>query len=150
MPEMTSRQRVVAALLGRPHDAVPYMELYIDEEFAHRLLGLPLPADPTPMSGSGPVSSAYFGGAHYDPGELAQAMGLDGLVYSIQPQIFFDAHLTEGHYFIAGGKIRSRADLSRFNLHDPDDPAIYAAARATRDTSGLQHNLVLKVRPGHE
>ena len=129
MTGMTGRQRVTAALVGQPHDRVPYMELYIDEGFAHQLLGQPAPAVPTPMSGSGPFSSAYFGGSQFDPAELARELGLDGLVYAIQPQIFFDAHLTDGHYFIAGGKIRRRADLPLFQLHDPDDPAIYAPAR---------------------
>jgi len=129
MADNNSRQRVLAALLGEEHDRVPYMELYIDEFFARRLLKMPPVEKPTILSGTLPVTCAYFGGHSYDPHDLAQALHLDGILLSIQPQIYFQAHLTEGQYFINGGLIHSRDDLKIVNLPDPDDESIYEPAR---------------------
>ena len=128
MGEMTSRERVLAALKGEPHDRVPYMELYIDEHFARRLLGLPPVDYPTPMSGTDPVTCAYFGGHSYDPFELAKILDLDALIMSIQPQIYFQTRLTEKQYFVVGGLIKTRQDLEIINLPDPNDEKIYKPA----------------------
>lgn len=128
MGEMTSRERVLAALKGEPHDRVPYMELFIDEHFARCLLGLPPVDRPTPMSGTDPVTCAYFGGHSYDPLELARALDLDALCMSIQPQIYFRTRLTQGQYFVVGGLIKTRKDLEIINLPDPDDEQIYEPA----------------------
>ena len=129
MGEMTSRQRVLAALKGEPHDRVPYMELFIDEYFARRLLELPPVDHPTPMSGTDPVTCAYFGGHSYDPLDLARALDLDGICMSIQPQIYFQTRLTQGQYFVVDGLIKTREDLEIINLPDPDDEHIYEPAR---------------------
>lgn len=130
MVEMTSQERVVAALKGKPHDRVPYMELYIDEYFARRLLGLPLIDHPTPMSGTDPVTCAYFGGHSYDPLDLARALDLDGICMSVQPQIYFQTRLTDGQYFVTGGLIKSRRELEIIDLPDPDNEQIYEPAQA--------------------
>lgn len=126
---MNSRQRVLAALQGEKHDRVPFMELYIDEHFSRRLLNLPPIDRPTPMSGSAPVTCAYFGGHSYDPLDLARELDLDGLCMSVQPQIYFKARLVESQYFVEGGLIHRREDLDQVNLPDPDDERIYAPAR---------------------
>jgi uroporphyrinogen decarboxylase len=129
MPEMSSRQRILAALEGESHDRVPYMELYIDEFFARRLLMLPPIDHPTPMSGTDPVTCSYFGGHSYDPLDLAKALDLDAICMSIQPQIYFQTRLTNGQYFVVGGLIKTRKDLEIINLPDPDDEKIYEPAR---------------------
>jgi hypothetical protein len=129
MTEMTSRQRVLAALSGEAHDQVPYMELYIDEHFARRLLNLPPIDKPTPMSGTSPVTCAYFGGHSYDPLDLVDALGLDGLMMSIQPQIYFKTRLVDGSYFVEGGRIHTRDDLKLIDLPNPDEAWIYEPAR---------------------
>lgn len=129
MEEMTSRERVLAALKGEPHDRVPYMELFIDEHFARRLLELPPIDHPTRMSGTDPVTCAYFGGHSYDPLDLARALDLDGICMSIQPQIYFQTHLTQGQYFVVSGLVKTREDLEIVNLPDPDDEQIYEPAR---------------------
>lgn len=126
---MNSRQRILTALSGGIPDRVPYMELYIDENFAHRLLGLPLPERPSPMSGEAPVTAGYFGGPGYSPLDLARALDMDGFCLSIQPQIYFDVRVTEGQNFVVGGKIHHAADLAMVNLPDPDDKTIYEPAR---------------------
>ena len=126
---MTSRQRVLAALQGLPHDRVPYMELYVDEHFARRALKLPPISQPSRMSGDRPVTVSYFGGASYEPLALAQALGLETLLISAQPQIYFDTDIRDGQYFVTGGQVRSRADLAKVQLHNPDDLSIYEPAR---------------------
>lgn len=133
MEKMTSRERVLAALKGEPHDRVPYMELYIDEHFARRVLRLPPIDHPTRMSGTDPVTCAYFGGHSYDPLDLAKALNLDGVCMSIQPQIYFKTRLTQGQYFVVDGLIKTRKDLGIVNLPDPDNELIYQPARAFID-----------------
>ena len=129
MTEMTPRQRVIAALTGEVHDRVPYMELYIDEHFARRLLRLTPTDTPTPMSGTSPVTCAYFGGNSYDPLNLLKVLDLDGLLMSIQPKIYFKTCLVDGSYFVKGGTIHTRADLKLIDLPDPDLPEIYEPVR---------------------
>ena len=126
---MDSRQRVLAALQGLPHDRVPYMEVYVDEHFARRALKLAPVDQPSRMSGDRPVTVSYFGGASYDPLALAQAIGLESLLLSVQPQIYFETDIRDGQYFVTGGQVHTRADLAKVQLHDPDDLTIYEPAR---------------------
>ena len=128
-PKMTSRQRVLAALTGGTPDRVPYMEVYIDEDFGRRMLGLPPLLEPSPMSGEAPLTVDYFGGQSYSPIDLAQALSLDGFCMSIQPQIYFDVRVSDSQKFVAGGKIHHISDLDQVHLPDPDDERIYEPAR---------------------
>ena len=129
MKEMTSRERVLAALTGDGPDRVPYMELYIDENFAHRALGLPHVAEPSVMSGEQDVTVAYFGGSSYAPLDLARTIHLDGLMMSVQPRIYFKLAVTDGQKFVVDGLIHRREDMSIIHLPDPDDERIYKPAR---------------------
>lgn len=129
MIQMTPRQRVLAALLGQAHDRVPYMEVYVDEHFARQLLELPPIDQPSPMSGTSPVTCAYFGGNSYDPQKLVEVLGMDGVMMSIQPQIYFKTRLVDGSYFVEGGQIHRREDLDLIHLPPPDQAWIYEQAR---------------------
>lgn len=129
MKEMTSRERVLAALTGGGPDRVPYMELYVDENFAHRALGLPAVAEPSVMSGEQPVTVAYFGGSSYAPLDLARAIHLDGLIMSVQPRIYFKVAVADGQKFVVDGLIHRREDSAMIHLPDPDDERIYEPAR---------------------
>ena len=126
---MTSRERVLKALNHEIPDRVPYMELYIDEDFGLRALNLPSRAVPSPMSGSAPVTVAYFGGQGYDPLALADVLKLDSLCLSIQPRIYFQTRVSDGQNFVTGGLIKRSQDLKIIDLPDPDDPGIYETAR---------------------
>jgi uroporphyrinogen decarboxylase len=106
------------------------MELYVDEHFARRALKLPPISQPSRMSGDRPVTVGYFGGASYEPLDLAQALGLEALLISAQPQIYFLTDIRDGQYFVTGGQVRSRADLPKVKLHDPDDLTIYEPAHS--------------------
>jgi uroporphyrinogen decarboxylase len=126
---MISRERVLAALLGEEHDQIPYMELYIDEHFARRLLGFPPVKQPAPMSGTSPFTCAYFGGDSYDPLDLLKALDLDCVMMSIQPQIYFKTRIVDGSYFVEGGLIHTRNDLRMVDLPNPNQSCIYEPAR---------------------
>lgn len=130
MTEMTSRERVLTTLNGGIPDRVPFMELYVAEAFGLRLLGRPPSPEPPFVSGSLPVTCAYFGGHKYDPADLAQALGLDGFCMSVQPRIYFVGRVSDGNTFFVDGMIKQRADLALVDLPDPDDPSIYEPARA--------------------
>jgi len=129
MADMTPRERVLAALRHEIPDRVPYMELLVDEAFGLRLLQRPPAPEPPPMSGSAPVTCAFFGGQAYGPLELAEAMGLDGFCLSIQPRIYFVTRVADGQTYVVDGLIKRRADLKQVDLPDPDDERIYAPAR---------------------
>ena len=130
MAALTSRDRVLTALRHGIPDRVPYMELIVDEAFGLRLLGRPPAAEPPAMSGSLPVTCAFFGGQAYDPVDLARGLDLDGFCMSIQPRIYFRTTVSEGMHYVVGGQIKTRADLPLVNLPDPDDERIYEPARA--------------------
>ena len=102
----------------------------MDEAFGLRLLGRPLAAEPPAMSGSLPVTCAFFGGQAYDPVELARGLDLDGFCMSIQPRIYFRTTVSEGMHYVVGGQIKTRVDLPLVDLPDPDDERIYQPARA--------------------
>lgn len=133
MSEMLPRDRVMAALEGRQPDRVPYIEIYVDEAFARALLNLPQLAIPSPMSGDAPLSAAYFGGQGFDPLDLASALGLDALIFGIQPQFYFQTTVRDGQYFVEHGLIRTREDLNRVQLVDPDSAPLDEPARAFVD-----------------
>jgi len=130
MAALTSRDRVLTALRHGIPDRVPYMELIVDEAFGLRLLGRPPAAEPPVMSGSLPVTCAFFGGQAYDPVDLARGLDLDGFCMSIQPRIYFRTTVSEGMHYVVGGQIKTRADLPLVDLPNPDDERIYDPARA--------------------
>ena len=130
MTDMTSRERVLAALQCGVPDRVPFMELHVAEAFGLRLLNRPPSPEPAFVSGSLPVTCAFFGGQKYDPVDLARAVDLDGFCMSIQPRIYFVGKVSEGQTFFVDGMIKTRADLHLVDLPDPDDLRIYEPARA--------------------
>ncbi len=129
MEGMTSRARVLTALQHGIPDCVPYMELLVDEKFGLRLLHRPPSDKPAFISGSLPVTCAFFGGQVYDPVDLACALDLDGFCMSIQPRIYFVTQESEGQTYFVGGLIKTRDDLRLIDLPDPDDESIYEPAR---------------------
>ena len=108
MAELTSRERVLTALGHGIPDRVPYMELLVDQAFGLRLLGRSPAAEPPVMSGSLPVTCAFFGGQAYDPIDLARGLDLDGFCMSIQPRIYFRTTVSEGMHYVVGGQIKTR------------------------------------------
>jgi uroporphyrinogen decarboxylase len=131
MNDMTSRQRLLAALRREPVDRVPYLESVIDEPVALEFLGIPVPAD-LPVSELGAdgedsvVAGTALGTPRYSLRHLVSALGLDGFgAYFFARPERIDLQVG-GHTMTAGGRIKNRADFNRIVLPDPDDPAIYA------------------------
>ncbi|NOZ27012.1 MAG: hypothetical protein GXP39_03035 [Chloroflexi bacterium] len=129
MDEMTPRRRVLAALKREEPDRVPFLEPVIEEPVALSLLGLPTPETTTAIELGQPGADVLVGELYaspfYEPIDLARALGLDGFgMYlflrheGIQKEI-------GGRMMVAGGRVRSRADLERIRLPDPDDFALY-------------------------
>jgi uroporphyrinogen decarboxylase len=135
MTDMTSRQRVLAALRREPVDRVPYLESVIDEPVALKFLGIPMPAD-LPISELGAnseesvVAGTALGSPRYPLRLLVSALGLDGFgaYFFARPERI--DQVVDGHSMTAGGRIKTRADFNRIILPDPDDPAIYAPLRS--------------------
>lgn len=138
MSIMTSRERILTALKGQQPDRVPYLESVIDEPVALRILGLPQPDGPPPSemgidTAEDVIAGVALGSPRYDLRELVAALGLDGFgayFFAIPERIDLQV---DGHTMTAGGKIKTRADLQRICLPDPDDPALYAPLRAFLD-----------------
>ncbi len=133
MAEMTSCERVLAALRCAEPDRVPFLETAIDEGVALALLDRTgAEGEPQAELGVGDepvVQGELLGSGRYGALELAESLGLDGL-----GAYFFVAHegvqeQAEGHTMIHGGRIKTRADLNALTLPDPDDPALYEPYR---------------------
>jgi hypothetical protein len=134
MDEMTSRQRVLAALDRQQPDRVPFLETVIDESVALPLLGRTLPPGAAAVEiNAAPddplVRGCLLGSPRYQSLELVHSLGLDGFgMYLFLPTERIE-HSVDGHVMVAGGRLKTRADLNRIHLPDPDDPAIYEPYR---------------------
>jgi uroporphyrinogen decarboxylase len=130
---MTPRERVLTALRCEEPDRVPFLEAAIDESIALSLLGRSQ-ADGEPQAELGVGEEAVFqgellGSGRYDAVDLVEKLNLDGL-----GSYLFLAHegvqeQAQGHTMLHGGRIKTRADLNRLQLPDPDDPALYEPYR---------------------
>ncbi len=149
MTEMTSRERLLTALRCQEPDRVPFLESAVDEAVALALLGKPVPTDLVGGelgTSTEPVLIGHLmGSPRYDELALIRDLGLDAIgMYCFARHGGIQAKV-DGHYMVAGGSIKSRADLARIvavdgdlHLSDPDDPALYEPYRRflaeTRDT----------------
>jgi len=130
---MTPRERVMTALQCKEPDRVPFLEAAIDETVALALLDKPQPDGKIQGelgTGNEPVfRGALFGSENYDALELVESLDLDGLGMYLFLRHEGVQEETQGHYMVHGGRIKSRADLARIQLPDPDDPALYEPYR---------------------
>jgi uroporphyrinogen decarboxylase len=135
MGDLMPRERVLAALKLEEPDQVPYLEIWVDENFGRRALGqleeTPESLQQLDLPGSTPtVVMEFTGGNHYTPVALAKKMGLDGFWFFMMPPVY--EHVVKasiGRDYSVGGKIKTREDLKLINLPDPNDEALYDPAR---------------------
>ncbi len=100
---MNSRQRVLAALRLEQPDRVPFIE-----------------GDISPR-----IEAALLGKDTYQPEEVNEVMGLDNRLALFLPPIIAQYHEEDGINYVAAPLLRTRADLDRLVLPDPNDPALY-------------------------
>jgi uroporphyrinogen decarboxylase len=128
--EMTSCQRLLAAINCQQPDRVPFLESVVDELVAVSLLDKPLQADYTLSelgAGSEPVLvGQLIGTINYDALELANYLELDGIGAYVFLKHGGIQRQVNGHSMITGGSIKNRAMFDLIHLPDPDDPATYA------------------------
>lgn len=129
MSQMTSRERLLTTLRCQEPDRVPFLEAVVDEPVALALLGKPQP-EHLVMGELGVGEEAVFRGSllgspRYEPLELVRTLGLDGFGMYLFLRHEGVQKEVNGHYMVAGGRIKSRADLARIKLPDPDDPHLY-------------------------
>ncbi len=135
--EMTSRQRLLAAINCQQPDRVPFLESVVDELVAVSLLNKPLQADLSLSElGTGPEPvfvGQLIGTINYDAIELAEFLGLDGIGAYVFLRHGGIQRQVDGHSMVVGGTIKNRAAFELIHLPDPDDPAIYAPLQAFID-----------------
>jgi uroporphyrinogen decarboxylase len=123
---VNSRERVLAALRREQPDRVPWVEGGIDL----------------------PMQYALMGRKDFLPEELNELIGLDNLIADFLPPIFADTEIHDGIAFLTTPQIRSRADLGRMVLPDPESPAIYAAAKELVRRNQGKYAVAAKMRLG--
>jgi len=130
---MTPRERLLTALRCQEPDRVPFLESVVDEPVALALLNRPIPTDLTGSElgiGEQPVFiGTLLGSPRYDLMDLVNTLDLDGFgMYLFLRHEGIQKKIND-RYMVAGGRIKSRADLRRIHLPDPDDPRLYEPYR---------------------
>jgi uroporphyrinogen decarboxylase len=121
---MTSRDRVHAALRREEPDRVPYCELGVSRSLAQELLGWGPPLSQSANLEANPYTLA-------ETKELARFLALDNITYVLRAPVYADKHAGQhGILFYGDGQIRTAADLTKVELPDPTDPALYTEAEA--------------------
>lgn len=121
---MTSRERVLAALQRKEPDRVPFCELGVDRALAQQLMGW----------GGAPARTGIMEANAYTVDEakaLAAFLRLDNIPYVLRAPVYAERHAgKDGRSFYGEGQIKTRDDLARLQLPDPQDDRLYAEAAA--------------------
>ena len=121
--EMSSRERVMAALNREEPDRIPFCELAVDRALAQKLMRW----EEVPVE-----TSASLVGNPYTVEEskgISSLLGLDNISYILRAPLY--AHMEEGidgRTFAGEGMIKTEADLSKVELPDPYQDELYAEA----------------------
>jgi hypothetical protein len=133
LSQMTSRERVLATLRCEEPDRVPWLEVVVDESIALSLLGKPQPqggaSSEFVLGNEMTLIGPLLGSTRYEALELAKNLGLDGLGMHFWVRHEGIQREIEGRHMVAGGRIRTRVDLARLQLPDPDDERLYEPCR---------------------
>ncbi len=121
--EMTSRERVLAALRRQEPDRVPWCELGVDRALAQKLMGWPQ----TPTQGlAAAVRNPY---TLEESRAIANRLGLDSISYILRAPTYAQTQTgVDGRSFQGDGLIKTEADLKMVKLPDPHDDELYAEA----------------------
>ncbi len=127
---MNARERVAAALRCEEPDRVPYCEIGIDRALARKLMGWQETGNQAAIMETNPFTID-------EAKALATELGMDNLYYVLRAPVFADRLPGEdGRLFYGPGQIRSRADLHRLQLPDPNDDSLYEGAKRFIEQKG--------------
>jgi uroporphyrinogen-III decarboxylase len=140
--EMTSRERIMAALKRQEPDRVPFCELGIDRALAERLMGWP----ETKTAAGGSLTKNPY--TVEESKALAAFLGIDCIWYLLRAPTFAHQGVgQEGRGFMGEGMIKSEADLEKIKLPDPTKDEFYREAEYFAKNKG-DYGLVFATRIG--
>ena len=119
---MTSRERVLTALMRKQPDRVPWVESTVHNTLVEKLLKR---ADFEKAT----VTQLFaVPGARFSPA-VFEILAIDNMNFSIAPPRFVKSRSFEGMDIILDGLIKEENDLEKVVLPNPDDDAFYQPAR---------------------
>jgi uroporphyrinogen decarboxylase len=140
--ELTSRERIMAALKRQEPDRVPFSELSIDRALAERLMGWPA----TKTAAAGSLTKNPY--TVEESKALAAFLGCDCIWYLLRAPTFAHQGVgQEGRGFMGEGMIKSEADLEKIKLPDPTKDEYYREAEHFARNKG-DYALVFVTRIG--
>jgi len=128
--DLTSRERVLAALRCEEPDRVPYCELAIDRALAQKLMrwGAPTTQAANLEANTFSVEEAKA---------IASFLKLDNISYIMRAPTYAQKTVgKDGRLFYGDGLIPTRAELPMLELPDPHDDALYAEAEQFANEKG--------------
>ena len=127
---LTSRERVLAALQPGIPDRVPYMEFSVDRALSEKLLDR---AGSTSQRAN--LEENVFSVS--DATAIADRLRMDNLSYVLRAPVYAEKHEgKDGRLFYGRGLIEGPSDLSKVELPDPDDDALFEGAASFAEAKG--------------
>ncbi len=120
--QMTSRERVLAALQIKQPDRVPWVESNIHNILVEKLLH-------RSDFEKAPVTHLFATPGIRIPPAVLDVLAIDNLMFSITPPRFVKSEKRDGMDLIIDGLIKSEKDLEKVILPDPEDDEFYQPAR---------------------
>jgi uroporphyrinogen decarboxylase len=120
---MTSKERVLLALNRKIPDRVPWVEGYVNNVLAEKLLKR------TDFQRAGEMKDQLFSvcAPRISP-DIFEVLALDNLSFNIAPPRFVKTHSLDGIDLATDGLIKTEADLEKVRLPDPDDDRVFFSA----------------------
>jgi hypothetical protein len=126
-PELSPRERVLAALRREPVDRIPWIEGIVSDDLASRLCGQPIRVNWDIAPDGTPVASgAYLAGQQKI---VCRALGKDNLNWNAFAPIYAGRTRSEGVVVVGEGQIHTRDDLKTLRFPDLDAPGFLDSAR---------------------
>ena len=107
------------------------MEILVDAEIGGQAMGGPLiQKDESFVEDYDSLRQGFPGIDYYSPEQLVAAFSLDAVGFFIMvPQYVETKPMRGGRNCFTGGRIKTRKDLGKIRLPDPDDPSIFLPAK---------------------
>lgn len=119
---MTSRERVLTALMLKQPDRVPWVEMSVHNRLVEQILKHSNFEKAT-------LTQLFTAPGSRIPPEFLEVIALDNLNFAIAPPRFVKSNPFEGMDMISDGLIKTEADLEKIKLPDPESDELYKPAR---------------------